>query len=238
MMTKGDLLEVRGLRTGYGDVTAVWDVDLVASPGQMTVVLGPNGAGKTSLMKGVSGLLPASEGSITLGGRDISGLAAWRRARAGIALVQEGKRIFGGLTVAENLQLGLSEGSGARRREQLSDLLGQFPLLAGMLDRQAGLLSGGQQQMLAVAQAVASQPSVLLIDEPSSGLSPIAFQQILEVLGELRDGGLTVVLVEQLVEQVLDGWADHVLVLEHGRVAFDGSPQDISAEQIAAGFLV
>jgi len=229
-------LVASGVKLGYGDVTAVWDVDIEAVPGRLTVVLGRNGAGKTTLMRGLAGLLPLGAGTVELDGRSVAGLPAWRRARKGIGFVQEGKRIFGQLSVEENLTLGLPRGRHAQG-DPLERIYEDFPRLTPMRNRLAGELSGGQQQMVAVASALAGDPAVLLVDEPSSGLSPLAFDEILEVIVRLKDRGVAVILVEQLVERVLNGVADHVVILERGRVGFVGPAKGLDAHQVAKDFL-
>ena len=235
---RGGRLEVTGVKVAYGDMTAVWDAGLTASPGKVTVLLGRNGAGKTSLLNGIAGSLPISAGSVVLDGKDLSGSPAWKRARSGISLVQEGRRIFGDLRVDENLLLGLPRVSSADRRRLLDDVFEDFPLLHEMRARVAGHLSGGQQQLLAIAQAIAGQPRVLLVDEPSSGLSPVAFAQVLDVIKSVRDRGLAVVLVDQLVDMLLDGIADDVVVLDRGRVTFAGSAEEMTPDRITSDFLV
>jgi branched-chain amino acid transport system ATP-binding protein len=199
-------------------------------------VLGRNGAGKTTLMRGLAGLLPLGAGTVELDGRSVAGMPAWRRARNGIAFVQEGKRIFGQLTVDENLTLGLPR-EGRPKGDPLERIYEDFPRLASMRSRLAGELSGGQQQMVAVASALAGDPAVLLVDEPSSGLSPLAFDEILEVIVRLKERGLSVILVEQLVERVLNGVADHVVIIERGRVRFVGPADGLDAHQVAKDFL-
>jgi branched-chain amino acid transport system ATP-binding protein len=230
-------LEARGLKLGYGDVTAVWDADIDAVPGRLTVVVGRNGAGKTTLMRGISGLIRPSRGTVRFDGTDVTSLAAWRRVRRGIGFVQEGKRIFGQLTVEENLSLGLPRSAGKRAPELLDKVLADFPRLESMRRRPAGELSGGQQQMVAIASALAGDPAVLLVDEPSSGLSPVAFDEVLAVISSLKERGLAVLLVEQLVERVLDGVSDHVVILDRGRVGFSGPATGIDAHQVARDFL-
>lgn len=223
-------LSVSGLRAGYGDLTAVWDVSLDARAGQVTTVLGNNGAGKTTLLKAIAGLLPSSDGKIFLGDEDISGLRPWQRARKGIGLVQEGKRVFRELTVRENLVVGLPRRIAASGLQRSLD---RFPLLARFSDRPAGTLSGGQQQLLSIAQALISGPRVILIDEPSSGLSPMAFEEILQVVLEMKQvDGLAVVLVEQVVGKVLGGISDQVVVLDRGRVRLAAAVGAVTEQQI------
>ena len=219
------LLEVRGAVAGYGDLRALDGVDMSLAAGTVEAVLGRNGVGKTTLVSAISGLVPLWEGRLMLDGRDITRLPPYRRAAAGIALVQEGKRVFHRRSVAENISLGsfstpLKRGA---RRAHMAEVLAKFPMLESRQTQLAGSLSGGQQQMLAIAQAVAASPRVLLLDEPSAGLAPAIVDEVFDYVRQLRDSGLTIVLVEQLAERALD-LADHVTVIETGRVAASGRP--------------
>lgn len=222
-MTK-PLLEVKGVSSGYKDVRALWDVDLTASVGQVTVVFGRNGAGKTTLLSTIAGLLTANSGSITFDGQDVTRQPAHNRSRAGIALVQENKRIFKQRTVDENLVLG----GHALPRNELKSALNrayeQFPVLGERRRDLAGALSGGQQQMLGIAQALMPAPRVVMLDEPSMGLAPAIVARLLDVVRRLKSEGLAIVLVEQLVNTAMSV-ADHVNVLDQGRVvgSFDPS---------------
>src|SRR4051794_20270951 len=167
------LLRADGVRYGYGDLVAVWDVSLEARAGEAVAVVGRNGAGKTTLLFGLAGILPTIAGEVAVAGRDVSRAPAWTRAGAGLCLVPEGKRVFRELSVTENLALGIPRRYGRRqRRASVAALLERFPLLYEKRDAQAGSLSGGQQQLLAIASAMAVEPKVLMVDEPSSGLAP------------------------------------------------------------------
>jgi branched-chain amino acid transport system ATP-binding protein len=232
----GRALEVDGLRVAHGDLTAVWDVSLRAEPGRTCALVGRNGAGKTTFLAGVAGLLPTLSGSVRLGGEDLTGLPAHRRASAGVAMVQEGKRVFRDMTVRENLTLGLipSRERGRRAHGRFEEVFERFPALAARPDALAGTLSGGQQQMLAIAQALIGRPSVILLDEPSSGLAPIIVDEVLALVGELRADGLAVVLVEQLVTDVMSGVADDLVLIDQGRVVLQGTPSEFTVEQLAA----
>lgn len=213
-------LSISGLSTGYGQIQVIRDLSLECPAGQITAVLGRNGAGKTTLLSAVAGLI-ASTGSVEFDGDPISG-PAYARARSGIAMVQEGKRVFRARTVEENLRIG---GYVHRRRRGyiasgIEAAYERFPILGEKRNLAAGLLSGGQQQMLSIAQALMLEPRVLLLDEPSAGLAPAIVQEVFREIGRLRDGGLCVVLVEQLVDNSL-AIADRVAVLDHGSVALD-----------------
>lgn len=224
------MLNVHGLGGGYGDLTVLHDVDLQVEAGRLQVVLGRNGAGKTSLMSAIAGLLPTVRtGTVSVDGRDVTGLPAHKRAAAGIGLVQEGKRVFRKRTVEENLLLGTYSGQGwsmrsAARKQALEAAYERFPILHEKRTDRAGGLSGGQQQMLAIAQALAADPSVLLLDEPSAGLAPAIRSEVFATARGLRDEGLAVVVVEQLVDVALDV-ADSVAVLDSGRIVSTGPPE-------------
>ncbi|MEV5561041.1 ATP-binding cassette domain-containing protein [Nonomuraea wenchangensis] len=228
-------LSAQGLRLGYGDLTAVWDVDIDVRPGRTTALLGRNGAGKTTLLSGLIGLLTAKSGTVTLHGKDITRLPPWTRVDRGLAIVREGKRIFRTLTVVENITVGMPKKlSRAGRAEALERIWEDFPVLAERRGQLGGQLSGGQQQMLSIATAVVARPTVLLVDEPSSGLSPLAVDQVLEVIDKLKADGLAILLVEQIVEEVLSGYADDVVLIDQGRVMLREPADRVSVDQITA----
>lgn len=224
------MLHVEGLGGGYQDLIVLRDVDLEVEAGRLQVVLGRNGAGKTSLMSAIAGLLPTvRSGTVAVNGRDVTRLPAHKRAAAGVGLVQEGKRIFRKRTVEENLLLGTYSASGwsmrsTTRKDALAAAYERFPILEEKRTDRAGGLSGGQQQMLAIAQALAADPSVLLLDEPSAGLAPAIRAEVFATASRLRDEGLAVVVVEQLVDVALDV-ADSVAVLDSGRIVSSGPPE-------------
>jgi branched-chain amino acid transport system ATP-binding protein len=223
---------VRSLQLGYGDLTVVWDVSLTLRPGRTTALLGRNGAGKSTLLSGIAGLLPARTGSVLVSGTDITGTPAWRRVDHGLYYVQDGKRVLRSLTVEENLMLGVPRG---RRREAphlLDAVFARFPALREKRRQVAGALSGGQQQMLLLGTAMAAQPRVLLIDEPSSGLAPVVLDEVLNAIAEFKSDGVAILLVEQLVDEVMAGYADDVVLLEQGRVLLAGDVGQISREQV------
>lgn len=224
------LLEVTDLYVSHGDLTAVRGASLSVDAGQIVSVLGRNGAGKSSLLAGIAGVIRPDSGTVMVGEKDVSKASAWVRSNAGIGLVHEGKRIFRGLTIRENLSVGLSRRLAADAVEFAFD---RWPLLAKNADREAGTLSGGQQQLLAIASAVVQRPTVLLLDEPSSGIAPIIFDEILTDIVALKHEGLGVILVEQVVEKVLDGVADRVVVLDQGRVRLDSPVGEVTVDRIA-----
>ena len=223
------LLEVHDLVSGYGDLQVLRSLSLELRPGRIEVVLGRNGVGKTTLLSTISGQLRTWSGTIVLDGSDIRRQPAYRRAASGIALVQEGKRIFRNRTIMENVVLGtrplkLSRGE---RRALCESVLEQFPVLRDRAGERAGGLSGGQQQMLAIATALASRPRVLLLDEPSAGLAPAIVTDLFRRTRALADEGLAVLLVEQLARQALE-IADHVTVMDEGRVTHSGDPSEFN----------
>jgi branched-chain amino acid transport system ATP-binding protein len=230
--TPRPLLEVRDVQAGYGQLQALWGVSLTAYPGAVSLVLGRNGAGKTTTLRTISGLTDVRAGEIRFGGQPVDGLPAHRRSALGIAFVQEGKRVFIDRTVEENLLLGTYSKRWSRRerRAACDRAYERFPILATRRHRPAGALSGGQQQMLAIAGALAAEPTLLLLDEPSAGLAPAIVGDVLGVVRGLCDEGLAVVLVEQNAERALT-IADHVTVLDLGRVTVDvpASQADVSS---------
>ena len=227
---RGDvLLDAQGVKFAYGDLVAVWDVSLQAYGGAITVIVGRNGAGKTTLMFGLAGVLNTVSGTVRLGDRDLTKSPPWERADAGLILVPEGKRVFRELTVEDNLAVGLPRRlRGSERGARLDEAYEMFPILRERRSKVAGSLSGGQQQMLTIASALAMRPRVLLVDEPSSGLAPAAVERVFEALDEIRRSGIGVVLVEQMIDDVVTGIADEVVVIEQGRVAMRDDPSKIS----------
>jgi len=214
------LLAVRGLDAGYGKIGVLRGVDLVVQAGEIVALLGPNGAGKTTLLRALSGLLPWTAGDATLAGTSLHGADPRRCGRAGLVHVIEGHRVFTQLSVADNLALacyGLPRGE---RSARVEEALQVFPEIAAKRLERGGALSGGQQQMLAVAQGLVRRPRLLLLDEPSAGLSPVLVDRVLTVLARLRDAGTAVLLVEQLVEKSL-AVADRVYALAQGRVVLE-----------------
>jgi branched-chain amino acid transport system ATP-binding protein len=223
------MLEVNEVTVRYGGIEAIRAVSLTVGQGEVVTLLGVNGAGKTSTLAAVAGLVPAAAGRVTFDGRTVSGLRPEHVVRAGIALSPEGRRVFPRLTVAENLRLGgitlASRAAVAERTAYVHDL---FPRLRERSRQSAGTLSGGEQQMLAIARALMSKPRLLLLDEPSLGLAPIVVNQVFELLGRLREEGLTMLIVEQNARRALE-LADRAYVLVHGRIERAGTAADLLA---------
>ena len=209
-----ELVAIEGLDCFYGEVQVLHGLNLVLNKGEVLCLLGRNGAGKTTTLKAIMGLVPAAAGSIRLEGRELTALAAHEVPKAGVAYVPQGRRLFAEMTVAENIEIGLmARGKGAATREAVLEL---FPRLRERLRQRSGTLSGGEQQMLAMARALCLEPQVLLLDEPTEGLMPSMIDKIRETVAKLRDLGVSTILVEQRVEAVL-AVADRVAFIENGR---------------------
>jgi branched-chain amino acid transport system ATP-binding protein len=217
------LLACRGLAAGYGTVNIVRPIDLEIEAGSVHAILGPNGSGKTTLLLTLAGLLPGQQGSVSVDGKVLRNGRAAAARRAGVVLVPDDRSLFGSLTVRENLQVAIR-----RRGQNPDDVVELFPALRSRWKVAAGMLSGGEQQMLAVARALVQRPRVLLIDEMSMGLAPIVVEQLLPIVRRIADDtGTAVLLVEQHIGLALEV-ADHALVLVHGEVALRGSARDLA----------
>ena len=223
------MLEVRDLQVAYGAAPALWGVSIDVRPGELLCVVGPNGAGKTTLINAIAGILRARGGSIRFDGQDITRLPPHRFCEAGIALVPEGRRLFTGMTVLENLELGsYLPRAKSQRRDTLEEVISLFPVIREKLASPAGELSGGQQQMVAIARALMARPSLLLLDEPSLGLSPLIVHDMFAAIRRINGGGMSVLLVEQNVTMAMDV-SQRAYVLEEGRVVAEGAPDDLLA---------
>jgi branched-chain amino acid transport system ATP-binding protein len=232
------MLEVHDLVAGYGEARALWGISLKVAQGELLCVVGPNGAGKTTLVNTLAGLLQSQGGRIVMEGRDISRLAPHRFCEAGIALVPEGRRLFTGMTVAENLDIGsLLPAAKARRQQTLAEVLALFPALEAKLPSPAGELSGGQQQMVAIGRALMARPRLLLLDEPSLGLSPLVVADMFNAIRKISAAGITIVLVEQNVSMAMRV-SHRALVLELGRIVVEGAPDELmSRPEIRQAYL-
>jgi branched-chain amino acid transport system ATP-binding protein len=222
------LLEVRGLEAGYGDVQVLWGIDLVVEAGEIACIVGSNGAGKTTLLRTLSGLVPARAGTAIFGGHDITGCTPDAVLRAGIAHVPEGRRLFRGLTVQDNLLLGayLRDDRAAIARD-LDRMFTLFPILGERRTQDAQTLSGGEQQMCAIGRGLMAQPKLLVIDELSLGLAPRAVERLSEALLAINRDGLSILLVEQDVLTAFD-LARHAFVVETGRVTLSGTTAELA----------
>jgi branched-chain amino acid transport system ATP-binding protein len=221
------MLEVRDLQVAYGQARALWGVSFSLRPKELLCVVGPNGAGKTTLINTLAGVLRARAGRIEFEGRDITALPPHRFCEAGIALVPEGRRLFTTMSVRENLEVGsFLPAAKARRAQSLDAVLGLFPALKAKLEQAAGELSGGQQQMVAIGRALMARPRLLLLDEPSLGLSPLIVAEMFAAIGRINAEGTAVLLVEQNVSLALRV-AHRAYVLEEGRMVAEGAPDDL-----------
>ncbi len=226
---RGARLEVRDLSLAYGTSVVVREASLEAKPGQVVCLMGRNGAGKTTLLNGIMGVHPTPGATVFLDGGDASRRRSYERAHAGMGYVPQGRRIFPQLSVTENLLMGLA-GAGGRDTGQLDEVYTLFPVLKQMGRRTAGVLSGGQQQQLAIGRALMGRPRLLLLDEPTEGIQPSIVEEIEAVIGSLR-GKMTIVLVEQFLDFALAN-ADHCYILGAGRMVLDGPPNELDADRL------
>jgi branched-chain amino acid transport system ATP-binding protein len=232
------LLEVRDLRVSYGHVEAVRGVSLRVPEGRIITLIGPNGAGKTSILSALAGLVLPAAGEVRLAGQDVTGLPAHDAVAAGLVLVPEGRAILGRMTIEENLVLaGERRQPAAALRSSIEEQYQRFPILGERRHALAGSLSGGQQQMLAFARALLARPRLLLLDEPSMGLSPILVQQIFEMVQVIHREGATILLVEQNARLAL-AISDYAYVLERGRLVLEGASRTLEADpRVQAAYL-
>jgi len=223
------MLELHDIQVAYGAAPALWGVSLTLRAGELLCVVGPNGAGKTTLVNAIAGIQRTRGGRIVLDGRDITALAPHRFIEAGIAVVPEGRRLFTGMSVLENLELGsYLPAAKAQRAESLDAVLALFPDLKAKLAAHAGDLSGGQQQMVAIARALMARPKVLLLDEPSLGLAPRIVLDMFAAIRRINADGISVMLVEQNVAMALEV-AQRAYVIEEGRIVAEGAPAELRA---------
>lgn len=224
------MLDVKGLTAAYGQSEVLHGIDLNVAPGEIVALVGRNGMGKSTLMKSLIGVMPARAGSISVGGTDITVLPSYQRVGKGLAYVPQGRQIFGAMTVKENIETGLVVTGKSTVSDEIYAL---FPILHEFSKRRGGNLSGGQQQQLAIARALASDPKVLLLDEPTEGIQPSIIKDIAKVLKEIRDlRNLSIVVCEQVLSFVLDV-ADRILVMENGRIVHADRRESVDEAQIA-----
>jgi branched-chain amino acid transport system ATP-binding protein len=224
------MLEVNGLTVSYGHIEAVRDVSFHVSEGAIVSLVGPNGAGKTTTLNAISGVVPTAQGNIRFQGKDITHTSAHRRVSEGIVQIPEGRLVLANMTVRENLELGAYRRSAGETRAGITTMEKRFPILGERRKSLAGTLSGGEQQMLAIARGLMAKPKLLLLDEPSLGLAPLLVQTIFEIIGELHSEGLTILLVEQNAHQALTV-SSHGYVMESGKIVLEGSAKQLMADQ-------
>lgn len=237
-MTKKVILEIKDLEVYYGPIKALKGINLQVREGEIVALLGANGAGKTTTLRTISGIIPISKGQIMFDGKDISKVPAEKIAKLGVIQSPEGRQIFADLTVEENLKIGaFTVKSKKEIEENFQRCYRYFPVLKERKNQHAGTLSGGEQQMLAIARALMSSPQVLLLDEPSLGLAPLLVRDILNIIKEIADEGITVLIVEQNAAQTLK-IADYGYVLELGKVSTQGKANDLAQdESLIAAYL-
>ncbi|HJX14349.1 MAG TPA: ABC transporter ATP-binding protein [Candidatus Deferrimicrobiaceae bacterium] len=231
------MLEVRGLTTGYGNILAIREIDLAVPEGRIVCIIGANGAGKTTLLRTIAGLLRPAAGTITFLREEITALTPAQIVRRGIVLVPEGRAILSRMTVFENLEMGAYQRRDGRVREDIEATMERFPILKERKNLAGGSLSGGEQQMLAIARALLARPKLLLLDEPSLGLAPLVVSHIFRIIREINREGTTVLLVEQNVRQALK--VSHcAYVLETGKIVHEGpSPELLNDPKIRESYL-
>ncbi|MFP1632805.1 ABC transporter ATP-binding protein [Zhengella sp. ZM62] len=233
ILAKGgvNVLEISNLHASYGGVTALDHISLTVDEGQFVSIVGPNGAGKTTLFKVIAGTVPARSGSIQFEGRDLLATSAFERAHLGIAHIPEGRQVFPNMSVLENLEMGAFTDAGQKQwKENLDFIYTLFPILKERAEQMAGTLSGGQQQMVAIARGLASSPKLIMLDEPSMGLAPTVADSIFEAIVEIRRlKKLTVLLVEQRAMEALES-CERGYVLETGRVVLQGTPTELLSD--------
>jgi urea transport system ATP-binding protein len=228
------MLEIQGLDVSYGESQVLWDVSLSVPAGGVVCLMGRNGVGKTTLLKTIMGLLPARGGRIAFDGRDLVGRRPEERAACGIGYVPQGREIFPNLTVAENLRIGLlgrGNGNGNGRRGDFGEVFSLFPKLESLLGRKGGVLSGGEQQQLAIARVLLARPKLLLMDEPTEGIQPNVILQIEDAIGRIRERGIAVLLVEQYLEFA---WrlAGSYAIMRKGAIVASGATADLRQDAI------
>jgi len=230
------ILAVDALRAGYGSIQILHDVSLVLEEGTLCAIVGANGAGKTTLLMTIAGIVPARGGTVRFDGADVTKTASHRRVRRGLVLVPEGRRMLPAMTVEENLQVAASA-AGAEGFARIDGLLDRFPILRTRRGVAAGALSGGEQQMLALARALAIGPRALLLDEPSMGLAPKLVDEIFAIVADERARGTSILLVEQNARRAL-ALADHAYVMERGRITLSGTGAELATHRdVVAAYL-
>jgi len=230
------MLDVQGLRTGYGRIPILNGIGFAVNEGEFVGILGHNGMGKTTLLRALMGFLPATGGSVQLAGVDVTALGPYRRARLGLGYVPQGREIFPGLSVYDNLRMGCSKQAGASETETIGAVLEEFPRLKVLLDRAGSALSGGEQQLLAIARCLCGKPRLILLDEPTEGIQPSIIDEIVETLLRLRESGLTMILVEQNLDFIA-ALSQRILVIQKGRITQEVSPDNLHNASLVGEFI-
>jgi urea transport system ATP-binding protein len=231
------MLDVQGLRTGYGRIPILNGVSFSVNEGDFIGILGHNGMGKTTLLKALMGFLPATGGRVMFGRDDVTALQPYRRARLGLGYVPQGREIFPGLTVHDNLRMGCSKQAGGVEQDIISGVLEQFPRLKALLDRAGGALSGGEQQLLAIARCLCGNPRLVLLDEPTEGIQPSIIDEIVETLQRLRaTSGLTMILVEQNLDFIA-ALSQRILIIQKGTITREVQPGDLADASLVGEFV-
>ena len=226
------MIEVNDLRSGYGPINILWDLSLTIEEGKLTCIIGPNGAGKTTLLRAIMGLVPASQGTITLRGKDLAETKTWDMARQGAVMIPEGRLIFRDMSVEENLIMGAFPTEQRKKTKvNLERVYNLFPRLLERRTQIAGSLSGGESQMLAMGRGLMAEPKIILLDEPSLGLAPVIVQEIFAILAKLKEEGRTIVLVEQNTNMAL-GVADHVYLMQAGKILLSQEASKVNIDQL------
>jgi branched-chain amino acid transport system ATP-binding protein len=230
------MLDVQGLRTGYGRIPILNGIGFAVNEGEFVGILGHNGMGKTTLLRALMGFLPATGGSVQFAGVDVTALEPYRRARLGLGYVPQGREIFPGLSVYDNLRMGCSKQAGASETETIGAVLEEFPRLKVLLDRAGSALSGGEQQLLAIARCLCGKPRLILLDEPTEGIQPSIIDEIVETLLRLRESGLTMILVEQNLDFIA-ALSQRILVIQKGRITQEVSPDNLHNASLVGEFI-
>jgi len=231
------MLDVSGLRTGYGRIPILNGVSFAVSEGEFIGILGHNGMGKTTLLRALMGFLPATGGSVQFDGNDVTAAEPYQRARLGFGYVPQGREIFPALTVYDNLRMGCTKQAGGAEQDTIEGVLETFPRLKPLLDRQGGALSGGEQQLLAMARCLCGKPRLVLLDEPTEGIQPSIIDEIVETLQRLRDNsGLTLILVEQNLDFIA-ALSHRILIIQKGMITSEVKPSDLGGAGLVGEFI-
>jgi branched-chain amino acid transport system ATP-binding protein len=231
------MLDVQGLRTGYGRIPILNGIAFTVNEGEFVGILGHNGMGKTTLLRALMGFLPATAGSVSFAGTDVTAFEPYRRARLGLGYVPQGREIFPGLSAYDNLRMGCSKQAGSSETTTIEAVLAEFPRLKSLLDRPGSALSGGEQQLLAIARCLCGGPRLILLDEPTEGIQPSIIDEIVETLLRLRDkSGLTMILVEQNLDFIA-ALSQRILVIQKGRITQEVKPDNLHDASLIGEFI-